>query len=147
MKICGLKWGREKGELRGEGGYLKGDGMKAKNFWAVVVILGIFLCGRGDSRSEKVCGSEGGFIGVILDDGGRRGTITGNYGSAIYGGEAGYDSEEYLGRARRGAKIELLDPNVMVNEYGRPIVKVKIEEKGWRALLLAIVGLPSEMIG
>ena len=56
----------------------------------------------------------------------RMGQVTHRYGDAIFGNEHRYDRDDYLGRASQGDKLKLLDRNVAINEFGFPIIKVRI---------------------
>ncbi|UCC23260.1 MAG: hypothetical protein JSW23_04185 [Planctomycetota bacterium] len=94
----------------------------------ILLLLGVLLFGCRENGSGKEAGADEGVIGVILEDGGTSGTVTGNHGAAIHGGEAGYDSEEYLGRFERGAEVKLLERDVIKNEFKMPIIKVKALE-------------------
>jgi len=82
----------------------------------LLILLYISLVGR---RGKGV-------VGVIRQDGAQIGTVTARHGDAIHGSNLRYAPILYLGRVSKGAKIELLDPHVITNQFGIPIIKVKV---------------------
>ena len=59
------------------------------------------------------------------------GTVTGQYGDAIYGDNERYKRNLYYGRVSKGAKILLRDRKVSRNQYGLNMVKVKVISNEW----------------
>jgi len=64
-------------------------------------------------------------IGIIKDVNGNIGEITSEYGDAIYGNNIRYTPSLYLGRVRKGVKVQLMYPNVIESRHRIPIIKIK----------------------
>ncbi|MEO8700488.1 MAG: hypothetical protein ABI867_10610 [Kofleriaceae bacterium] len=63
------------------------------------------------------------------------GRVTGEFGDAIYGSEAGYDPAVYLGRVSEGEALELVHGRVIHSEYNQQIIYVRgTEHTGWITL-------------
>lgn len=59
------------------------------------------------------------------------GRVEGEHGDAIYGSEARYFKDDYLGRVSRGAELELKDCRVYKNEFELNIIKVRVVSNEW----------------
>jgi hypothetical protein len=59
------------------------------------------------------------------------GRVEGEHGDAIYGGDARYFKEDYIGRVSRGAELELKDCRVYRNEFELNIIKVRVVSNQW----------------
>ena len=68
---------------------------------------------------------QGAVAGVIRNEAEQTGTVISRRGEAVYGSNAAYAPGEYLGRVEQGAKLQLLDRQVIRNQFGLPIIKVK----------------------
>ncbi|NQV34795.1 MAG: hypothetical protein HQ515_19030 [Phycisphaeraceae bacterium] len=64
-------------------------------------------------------------IGVIKSNGTGQGEVTATHGDAILGNNLQYTEKLYHGRLRQGDKIELVDNQVITNQLGIPIIKIK----------------------
>lgn len=64
-------------------------------------------------------------IGIIHENENQTGTVTANYGDALFGSDIHYSPQLYLGRVEKGSEIKLLDTNVITNQFGIPIIKIK----------------------
>jgi beta-lactamase regulating signal transducer with metallopeptidase domain len=74
---------------------------------------------KGESRTDES-------IGRITSGTGAKGKITAQYGDAIFGSKVKYTPILYLGWAGKGDELELVDDRVAFNQFGVPIVKIKI---------------------
>ena len=78
-------------------------------------------------------------IGVIKETKSDIGQITAEHGDAIYGNDIKYTPSLYLGRVRNGTKVQLIESNVIENQYRIPIIKIKT--------ISECPGLPTSTIG
>ncbi len=83
-------------------------------------------------QNEKV-------IGIIKEVSDNIGEITAEHGDAVYGNNIRYTPSLYLGRVRNGTKVQLINPNVIEDQYRIPIIKIKT--------ISACPGLPTGTIG
>ena len=61
------------------------------------------------------------------------GRVEGEHGDAIYGTEARYFKDDYIGRVSRGAELELRDCRVYRNEFELNIIKVRVITNEWES--------------
>ncbi len=83
-------------------------------------------------KNEKI-------IGVIKEADGNIGQVTAEHGDAVYGNDIRYTPSLYLGRVRKGVKVQLLNPSVIESQYRIPIIKIKT--------ISECPGLPTGTIG
>jgi hypothetical protein len=69
-----------------------------------------------------------------------KGSVTAQFGAAIYGNEVRLQRKEYLGRLSQGDKVQLLDKSFHRNEFGLAVLKVRILS-GSEAGRIAWVGM------
>ena len=78
-------------------------------------------------------------IGIINEANGNIGEVTAEHGDAVYGNNIQYTPGLYLGRVIKENKIQIIDPYVIENQFGIPIIKIKTLSES-RTLPIGTIG-------